>query len=126
MKLKIIIMLLILLITKALYAEALYPFTAKDDSVRFSALTQQIRCVVCQNQNIADSNAPLANDLRKKVYEMVLAKKTDEEIKGYLSNRYGDFILLQPRFNLLTSLLWLFPVLGLLTISLMLKRYLFK
>jgi cytochrome c-type biogenesis protein CcmH len=90
-----------------------YPFTSQEDAARFSSLTQEIRCVVCQNQNIADSNAPLANDLRQKVYGMVIEKKSDNEIKDYLVKRYGQFILLKPRFNWVTGVLWVFPFLAL-------------
>lgn len=90
-----------------------YPFTTIQDKTRFQILIQEIRCVVCQNQNIADSNAPLANDLREKIYKMVVEKKSNEEIKNYLTKRYGEFILLQPRFTKMTFILWLFPLFGL-------------
>lgn len=93
-----------------------YAFLSKADSDRYSAFIQEIRCVVCQNQNIADSNAPLANDLRKKIYNMMLDKKSDNEIKNFLVSRYGEFILLKPRFNKLTLLLWSFPFLSLVLI----------
>lgn len=96
--------------------QELYPFTSAADSERFLTLAKEIRCVVCQNQNIAESNAPLANDLREKVYRMVGENKSNDEIKAYLVKRYGEFILLQPRFNKLTVLLWLFPFLGLICI----------
>jgi cytochrome c-type biogenesis protein CcmH len=72
-------------------------------------LINETRCVVCQNQTIADSNAPLANDLRGKIYQMVLEKKSDAEIQTYLVDRYGEFILFRPRFNKSTILLWVFP-----------------
>lgn len=100
-----------------------HPFTSAADSDRFLALTGEIRCVVCQGQNIADSNAPLAKDLREKVYRMVLDKKTDAEIKDYMVKRYGEFILLQPRFNSLTSILWLFPLIGLAGALFFLARF---
>src|SRR5438477_3151938 len=90
----------------------LYDFSSPVDTQRFQSLTQEIRCVVCQSQSIADSNAPLAKDLRNKVYEMVLEKKSNEEIKNYLAKRYGEFILLRPRLNKLTVALWVFPVLA--------------
>lgn len=93
--------------------EETYPFQSALASERFKTLTENIRCVVCQNQNIADSNAPLANDLRAKVYEMVLADKSDKQIEDYLVQRYGEFILLKPRLSPNTLLLWLFPLLGL-------------
>ncbi len=89
---------------------------AIDDTAekRLANLTKEIRCVVCQNQNIADSNAPLAKDLREKVQQMIIDKKSDEEIKEYLVQRYGEFILLRPRFHSTTFLLWTFPFLGML------------
>lgn len=90
-----------------------YPFSSPIESERFTALTQEIRCVVCQNQSLSDSNAPLALDLRGKIYNMVLDKKSDEEIKNYLVQRYGNFILLQPRFNKETLILWFFPLIAL-------------
>lgn len=93
-----------------------YPFTAPQDAQRFHALTQEIRCVVCQNQSIADSNAPLAHDLREKVYRMINEQQSDAEIKDYLVKRYGEFILLKPRLNQHTFLLWGFPVFALLLI----------
>ena len=90
-----------------------YPFTSKTDATRFTSLTSQIRCVVCQHQNIAESSAPLAEGMRRKVYQMILDKKSDGEIKDFLVKRYGEFILLNPRFNTRTVLLWLIPFLGL-------------
>lgn len=93
---------------------SLYPFKGEEDSYRFQLLTKEIRCVVCQNQTISDSNAPLANDLRDKVYRMILEKKSDDEIKNYLVKRYGEFILFKPRFNSSTFILWLFPLTSLI------------
>jgi cytochrome c-type biogenesis protein CcmH len=94
--------------------QTFYPFHSTTDATRFEYFIKEIRCVVCQNQSLADSNAPLANDLRKKIYEMMLNKKNNEEIKDYLVKRYGEFILLNPRVNKLTLLLWSFPFLGLI------------
>lgn len=99
-----------------------YAFTSPAQALRFHALTKEIRCVVCQNQNIADSDAPLANDLREKVYRMVIEKKSDDDIKDYLVKRYGEFILLQPRVNKLTLFLWAFPFMGLAFIAILLFR----
>ncbi len=104
----------------------LYPFSSTTDATRFQSLTKEIRCVVCQNQNIADSNAPLANDLRQKIYTMILEKKSDNHIKKYLVKRYGEFILLQPPFNASTALLWLFPLVALMTTFGFLLHSLFK
>lgn len=95
-------------------------------SKRFYTLTQEIRCLVCQNQNIADSNAPLAKDLRAKVYRMVLANQSDAEIKDYLVKRYGEFILLKPRLSAKTFLLWAAPFLGLALILVLLFYVMIK
>ncbi|HLB42789.1 MAG TPA: cytochrome c-type biogenesis protein [Gammaproteobacteria bacterium] len=87
----------------------LYPFNSTIDAKRFELLIQEIRCIVCQNQNLAESNASLANDLRNKIYQMIIAKQSNAEIKSYLVKRYGEFILLRPLFNIKTYILWLFP-----------------
>jgi cytochrome c-type biogenesis protein CcmH len=116
---KRIFSLFILFICAPLFAvQAIYPFANEKEEARFVALTQEIRCVVCQNQNIADSAAPLANDLRDKIYRMVLEKKSDDEIKNYLVKRYGEFILLKPRLQPKTYLLWAVPLI-LLTFTLL-------
>ena len=81
---------------------------------RARALSAQLRCMVCQNQSIDDSDADLARDLRKIVRERVAAGEPDDTIMAYLTARYGDFILLQPPFNTGTMLLWGAPVLALL------------
>ncbi len=86
------------------------------EETRYISLTKEIRCVVCQNQNIADSDAPLANDLRKKIYAMAEENKSDADIKDYLVARYGEFILLKPRFNKTTLILWLFPSLCMISL----------
>ena len=99
-----------------------FSFASTQDAERFSALTNETRCVVCQFQNIAESNAPLADSLRHKIYELIQEKKSDEEIKTYLVKRYGEVILLKPRFNLLTALLWFFPLLGLAIFAWLLAR----
>jgi cytochrome c-type biogenesis protein CcmH len=78
---------------------------------RFQALTQELRCLVCQNQNIADSNAPLAADLRAQVREQILAGRSDDQIRAYAVERYGDFVLYRPPFKAATLLLWLGPLL---------------
>jgi len=103
-----------------------YPFTSAQDAQRFDTLTQEIRCVVCQNQSIADSGAPLAHDLREKIYHMVNAHQSDEEIKNYLVQRYGEFILLKPRLNQHTFLLWGFPFLALFFILLFIFYFIRK
>jgi cytochrome c-type biogenesis protein CcmH len=77
---------------------------------RFNQLTQELRCLVCQNQNLADSDAQLAHDLRAEVHEMLVAGKSDDEIKQFMVERYGDFVLYRPPVQKNTYLLWLAPM----------------
>jgi cytochrome c-type biogenesis protein CcmH len=81
---------------------------------RYQTLTEQLRCLVCQNQNIADSHAELAQDLRSKVYELLIKGDNDEQIVTYMTDRYGDFVLYRPPFKFKTLLLWLAPALAIL------------
>ena len=76
---------------------------------RIRQLEEKLRCLVCQNQTLADSNAELAGDLRRQVLEQVKAGKSDEEIIEYLTARYGDFVLYDPPFKARTVLLWVGP-----------------
>ena len=77
---------------------------------RYEALIEKLRCLVCQNQSLADSDADLARDLRTEVYEIIQAGKTDEEALEFLTDRYGDFVLYDPPIKVLTLLLWGGPV----------------
>ena len=81
---------------------------------RYQALIAELRCLVCQNQTIAESNAPLAVDLRNQVKTKIVAGRSQAEIVGYLTERYGDFVLYRPPFKASTALLWLGPFLLLL------------
>ena len=76
---------------------------------RARALSAELRCMVCQNQSIDDSDAPLARDLRILLRERLSAGESDADVIDFLVDRYGEFILLKPRFNLNTALLWLVP-----------------
>ena len=78
---------------------------------RYDRLINELRCLVCQNNSIADSNALLAADLRREVRELVLQGKTDAEILKFMTDRYGDFVLYRPPFAPRTWLLWLAPAL---------------
>jgi cytochrome c-type biogenesis protein CcmH len=78
---------------------------------RLKRLETQLRCLVCQNQTLAESNAPLAEDLRKEVRELAVAGKSDDEIRAYLVARYGDFVLYNPPVKPTTYLLWFGPFL---------------
>ena len=82
---------------------------------RARALSRELRCMVCQNQSIDDSDAPLARDLRLLVRERLKAGDGDREVINYLVGRYGEFVLLRPRFNWHTVVLWIAPALLLLT-----------
>jgi cytochrome c-type biogenesis protein CcmH len=90
------------------------PFKDRAEELRFQALTKQLRCLVCQNESLADSNAPLAADLRRDVFEQMQAGKSDEEIKAWLTSRYSDFVLYDPPLRAGTVLLWFGPALALL------------
>jgi len=81
---------------------------------RARALSTELRCLVCQNQSIDDSNAPLARDLRMIVREKLVAGESEDAILAFLVARYGEFVLLKPRFTMATALLWLGPFLVLL------------
>jgi cytochrome c-type biogenesis protein CcmH len=76
---------------------------------RARALSRELRCMVCQNQSIDDSDAPLARDLRLLVRERLTAGDSDRQVIGFLVDRYGEFVLLRPRFGLSTALLWIAP-----------------
>ena len=76
---------------------------------RLKGLAHELRCLVCQNQTIADSDAPLAVDLRKQIRGMIAAGKTDDDIRAYMVERYGNFVLYKPPFSASTALLWAGP-----------------
>ncbi len=78
---------------------------------RIVAISAELRCLVCQNQTIADSSADLAKDLRRQIREMLLAGKTEREILAFMTQRYGDFVLYRPPLNPATALLWAGPAL---------------
>ena len=87
-------------------------FSAKaepDETARIRQLEEKLRCLVCQNQTLADSNAELAGDLRREVREQVAAGRSDAQVIDYLVQRYGDFVLYEPPFKATTLLLWIGP-----------------
>lgn len=96
-------------------------FESQKQEDRFNQLTQELRCLVCQNQNLADSDAQLAHDLRAEVHEMLMAGKSNDDIKLFMVERYGDFVLYRPPVQQNTYLLWLAP-LGLLLIGAFILR----
>lgn len=93
-----------------LYAvEDYYQFQSQKQQQRFTVLTSELRCLVCQNQNLAQSNSGLASDLRGQIYQQILQGRSDQEILDYLLARYGDYILYRPPFNAATLGLWVAP-----------------
>lgn len=105
----IVLSLFFLLDLSAYAAVEIKQFKTPEHEQRYKKLINEFRCVVCQNQNIADSNAGLAKDLRKKVYKMISAGQSDKEIMEFMVTRYGDFVLYRPLFNSSTFLLWIGP-----------------
>lgn len=87
------------------------PFRDRTEELRFQHLTGELRCLVCQDENLADSNADFARDLRHKVFELMQQGKSDAQIKQYLVDRYSDFVLYDPPVNRRTWLLWFGPLL---------------
>ena len=110
--------------------EAVQPDEILADSAlegRARALSKELRCMVCQNQSIDDSDAPLARDLRVLVRERLQAGDSDGQVIDFLVARYGEFVLLKPRFSLHTALLWLGPaavmLIGALGLLVLARRY---
>ena len=100
----------------ALHAQAIepMPFASHAQELRFQHLTRQLRCPMCQNETLADSNAPIARDLRNQIFQMMQHGKSDDEIKQYLVARYSNFVLYDPPLTPGTWLLWFGPLLILL------------
>jgi cytochrome c-type biogenesis protein CcmH len=96
-------------IAQAIDSEPPLPDAAQRE--RYEKLVHEVRCLVCQNQTIGDSTAPLAADLRREIRRMVSEGRSEGEIKTFLIDRYGDFVLYRPRFQRTTLLLWLAPAL---------------
>lgn len=94
--------------------------------VRLKHLSTELRCLVCQNSTLADSDAPLAQDLRNEIRKLIESGKTDKEIVAYLVARYGDFVTFRPPVNASTALLWFGPflmlIIGAITLIIVLKK----
>lgn len=124
---RIFILIWVLLISPA--AWAVIEVRDFDDPAKrelYEELIEELRCLVCQNQNLAASNADLAKDLRRQSYEMIQQGASKDEIIDYMVDRYGDFVLYRPPFKPITLLLWLGPALflagGLAVIIVMVRR----
>jgi cytochrome c-type biogenesis protein CcmH len=105
------LMVLLLLPSLAAAGEAAPLAENPQAEARLKALAVELRCLVCQNQTLADSNAPLAEDLRREVREMIAKNMSDKEIIDFLVTRYGDFVLYRPPLKTTTTLLWVGPFL---------------
>ncbi|MDO6564013.1 cytochrome c-type biogenesis protein CcmH [Amphritea sp. 1_MG-2023] len=109
-------LLVLLLSLSALANGAIDTFEFKDAATRerFQSLAAELRCPKCQNQNIADSNSPIAEDLRQELHRMLEAGANDEQVIDFMVSRYGEFVLYRPRMNEQTYLLWFGPAVLLL------------
>ena len=123
----ILVLLAALSFSTSVFAKEAVP-EASDPALeaRMVRITSELRCLVCQNQTIADSHADLAVDLRKQVREQLTAGRSDAEIIDYMTARYGDFVLYRPPFKGITLLLWLGPAAmlggGVLVLAIVLRR----
>lgn len=107
---KVIFLLLAVLFTGDIAARVTtFEFDNAEQQEAYNDLVQELRCLVCQNQNIADSNAELAQDLKRKTYELIVSGKSKSEIADYMTERYGDFVLYRPPVTQATLLLWIGP-----------------
>ena len=119
----------IVFVTTAAHARTVFEprgFSTPEHEQRYRTLVDELRCLVCQNQTIAESNADLASDLRREVHRMVEAGRSEDEIAGFMVARYGDFVLYRPPVRGGTILLWAGPFLlaaiGLTVLAVHLRR----
>ena len=89
---------------------------------RFIELSSELRCLVCQNQSLLESDSELANDLKKIIYEKINEGQSNNQIKNFLVQRYGEFILFKPLFNMANILLWATPIISFILIALIAIR----
>lgn len=108
---RLMLLLLLLFPLAGLAAVDAYQFDDAQKEARFKQLIDELRCLVCQNQNLADSNAELAQDMRRLTYEMVQRGESNEQIVTFMVQRYGDFVLYRPPFKNSTVMLWVGPFL---------------
>lgn len=103
-----------------------FEFRDEVTKIRFQALSKELRCPKCQNQNLADSNSPIATDLRRELYELLQQGKADSEIVNYMVARYGEFVLYRPRVSSVTYVLWFGPALliliGIIVVIVILRK----
>jgi cytochrome c-type biogenesis protein CcmH len=102
-------LLLCLLVGNAVAIDPL-PFTSPEQEQRFRKLAAELRCVMCQNESLAESNAGIAGDLRRQIFDLMTAGRSNDEIKTFLTERYGDFVLYNPPLKPSNWLLWFAPL----------------
>jgi cytochrome c-type biogenesis protein CcmH len=128
MLLIIVLTAIALMVTSTANASPVETFQFRDEvtKIRFQALTKELRCPKCQNQNLADSNSPIAADLRAELYELLQQGKADSEIVNFMVSRYGEFVLYRPRVSSLTYILWFGPALliliGIIVVIIILRK----
>ena len=128
--LRALLLALLVAVAAPVFAQASDPtplqFNDAAEEARFHKLTAELRCVMCQNQSLADSNAQIAHDLRREVLDLMRQGKDDAQVKQFLVDRYGEFVLYKPRVEERTWLLWFGPLLvllaGLAVLALRLKK----
>ncbi len=126
-RLLVSVLLIVMLIPSLVWAKEAFP-VAEDLEVekRMLAITMDLRCLVCQNESIADSRADFSNDMRREIRQKIKENKSDEEIIQFLVDRYGDFVLYNPPMKPTTLLLWFGPILlfviGFISLLTFLKR----
>jgi len=120
------VLVLLALLLPTLVAAQVYEFDDPAKEARFRQLGQELRCLVCQGQSIADSNAELAQDLKREVHRMLQEGRSDDEIKDFMVARYGDYVLLTPRVKSSTYLLWFGPfallIIGVIALAAVIRR----
>lgn len=126
MKRLMLVCCLMLLSLGAMAAIDTYEFDSEEQRARFYYLSSELRCPKCQNQNIADSNSPIANDLRREIYRMLQEDRSNEQIVDFMVERYGEFVRYRPALTAQTAILWFAPaaflLAGLFALVFMLRR----
>lgn len=120
---RLLLLCLIFVASSAMAAIEAYEFDSPEMEADYNTLINELRCLVCQNQNLSGSNADLAKDLRRQTHEMLMQGKTPDQVVDYMVERYGDFVLYRPRFKTSTLLLWLGPFVLLLLVLVLVVRH---
>ncbi len=111
---KIYLLIVFLLLSPFLVAEDVYPFNNENDHQRFQRFTNEMRCPMCQSQNLAGSDSMISQDLKKVLHRLIVEGKTDQEINDYMVERYGEFVLYRPPVEGTNLVLWISPIVLLL------------